>query len=236
MNQRQPETAVDYFAQAAATFGDNYAQQVDFQERLAVWGKLLDTYAQPGHLAVDLGCGTGIFALYLAQKGLQVVGVDGASTMVAQCERQRQEMGLTNARFMQAELPAFPETKLMGQANLVISSSVLEYVPQFPESLALCHQLLQPGGHLILSLPNAYSLNRLYQRLRFRLTGQPEVYAYIRNYATVNGLARRIRPYRLTLRECHHYGHRARLARISRQLHFPPPLAADLFVAVFQQS
>ena len=116
--------------------------------------------------------------------------------------------------------------------DLEISSSVLEYVPALAASLALCARLLKPGGVLIVSLPSGLSVNRAYQRLKYRLTGQPREYGYIRHYLSEGKFRRLAAPLGLTVERVAYYGHHAKVARLSRALRLPAPLAADLFVAV----
>ncbi|MCA9970196.1 MAG: class I SAM-dependent methyltransferase, partial [Anaerolineales bacterium] len=198
---------MSYFSDYAAAFGENYARRSDFQERLRVWQPLLDQHARGAELAVDLGCGTGIFSFYLAEKGLRVVGVDGAEGMVRACEAERARRGLGNVRFVEGRLPDFAAADLEGAADLVISSSVLEYVPALAASLALCARLLKPGGVLIVSLPSGLSVNRAYQRLKYRLTGQPREYGYIRHYLSEGKFRRLAAPLGLTVERVAYYGH-----------------------------
>ena len=46
---------------------------------------------QPGHVVLDVGCGTGIDALFLDRAGVRVVGIDASSSMIAQA-RARLEL------------------------------------------------------------------------------------------------------------------------------------------------
>lgn len=50
--------------------------------------------------AVDLGCGTGTQAIYLAGQGFQVVGIDISPTAVEQAKRNAQEAGKDDIRFV----------------------------------------------------------------------------------------------------------------------------------------
>src|SRR5262245_39184752 len=109
-----------------------------------------------------MGCGTGVFAFYLAAKGSRVIGVDAAVEMVKTCESQRRDRRYDNVTFIQARLPDVDETAV-GLADLLISSSVLEYVERLDETLALVARLLKPKGTLIVSMPNGLCISRGYQ-------------------------------------------------------------------------
>lgn len=58
----------------------------------------------PTRAAVDLGCGTGDNAMWLADQGYEALGVDIAPTAVAQAERRAKQAGLANVRFETASV------------------------------------------------------------------------------------------------------------------------------------
>jgi 2-polyprenyl-3-methyl-5-hydroxy-6-metoxy-1,4-benzoquinol methylase len=233
MKEKTAADAVGYFSDNATEFDSYYRLNPEFQERLGIWRELLDRYAGP--VAFDMGCGSGVFTFYLAGKGGRVVGVDGAPDMVKLCEARRLEQGLSNVRFVEARLPHVDEQAL-GRANLVISSSVVEYVEDLDAVLALFSRLLLPGGTLIISMPTLFCINRLYERAKHALTGRPEIYKFIRHFTSPGSLSRRVAPLGLTLLDQRFYNHSTRLAQLTRSIGLPPTLTEDLFVAVFRKS
>jgi 2-polyprenyl-3-methyl-5-hydroxy-6-metoxy-1,4-benzoquinol methylase len=238
-NLMQPDKMADdpvsHFSGYVKEFHSHYQDRSEFQERLGIWYALLDKYAVPGGFSVDMGCGTGIFSFYLAEKGGRVVGIDGAPDMIKFCESQRAQRRLPNIQFMQARLPEV-DVHALDSADLVISSSVIEYVEDLDETLALFGRILRPGGTLILSMPNAFCINRIYERVKYQLRGEPHIYRYIRHFTSPGSLAKRVRPFRLRIEQVSYYTHFTRLARLTRQLGLPNVLTEDLFVAVFRKS
>ena len=234
MTEKSTDDAVGHFSGYVKQFHAYYQDRAEFRERLDLWYGLLDKYGVPGGFSIDMGCGTGVFSFYLAQKGGRVVGVDGSAEMVKFCDEQRRERGLENVHFVEGRLPAIEEADLKN-ADLIISSSVVEYVEDLDGALALFSRLLKPRSVLILSMPNVLCLNRIYERLKYRLTGQPIIYQHIRHFTSPRLLQNRLRRHGLKLEEARHYTHYTRLARIARLLRFPPPLTEDLFVAVFRK-
>jgi 2-polyprenyl-6-hydroxyphenyl methylase/3-demethylubiquinone-9 3-methyltransferase len=234
MIMQGPRDAVGFFHDNAQMFDGLYQGQPEFHERVRLWNQLIDRYALPGGTFLDLGCGSGIFTFYLAQKGNRVIGVDGAADMIALCETRRKERGLENVRFVQGRLPAVDE-KDLGKADLLISSSVVEYVDDLDATLALFARLLNPSGVLLVSMPNRTSLSRIQQRLKYRLTGAPEVYKFIRHFSSPGSLQRRVAGHGLTLLESHHYTHYTRIAKLAHALRLPGRLSEDLFVAAFRK-
>jgi len=235
MTHDKPESAVGFFSDNAKEFRDMYRAQPEFHERLELWRGLLDRYAVADGFSVDMGCGPGLFSFYLAGKCKRVAAVDGATEMVALCEEQRRERGLQNVKFSQGFLPNVDEAQF-ADADLLISSSVVEYVDDLDATLALFARALKPGGTLILSMPNVLSISRLQQRIRFRLTGDPEIYRHIKHFSSPLLLRRRVKRLGLRCLEAHHYTHYTRLAKLARRAHLPRQLSEDLFVAVFRKS
>ena len=107
----------------------------------------------PGH-ALDLGCGTGTNAIYLAQKGFEVTGVDVSQVAVEKAREKADKAGAT-ILFMLAELP-----------NLFLPGKVFDFVfdrgcfhslknddrPKFAEMLA---KLTKEGSLFLLLTGNA---------------------------------------------------------------------------------
>ncbi len=54
---------------------------------------------EPGDRVLDLACGSGDHARRLAHRGLEVVGVDIAPSLIAHCQKRAAEEGLSTARF-----------------------------------------------------------------------------------------------------------------------------------------
>jgi 2-polyprenyl-3-methyl-5-hydroxy-6-metoxy-1,4-benzoquinol methylase len=232
----ETDDAVGHFTSYVQQFHDYYRDRPEFHERLQIWGELLGRYWGPGCTAIDMGCGTGVFSFFLAdKKGARVVGVDGAPDMVKFCEAQRLQRGMDNVRFFEGRLPVVDESQLP-QANLLISSSVIEYVPDLAATLALFGRHVVPGGHMILSMPNAWCISRIYERLKYVLTGQPEIYKHILHFSSPAGLQARVRGLGFSLVEFRHYTHYTRLAQLTRKVGLPPVLTEDLFVAVFKKA
>ena len=235
MKEAAAETAVGYFSDNVEQFHALYGASPGFQERFEIWSRLLRQYSRPGGVAIDMGCGPGVFSFLLADLGLKVVGIDGAPDMVQACEAQREKRGLTNVRFIQGTLPHIDETTLE-RADLLISSSAVEYIEELDETLALFARLMKFSGTLIVSMPNVHSVSRSYQRLSNWVSPRSDVYRYIRHFSSPRQLERRLAPHGMKLREAQYYTHITRLARTMRALRLPRRLTEDLFVAVFART
>jgi 2-polyprenyl-3-methyl-5-hydroxy-6-metoxy-1,4-benzoquinol methylase len=110
-------------------------------ERLPVQGQ--------GRL-LDFGCGSGAFIMRMHQRGWKVTGLDTSEETV---QRIRAKFGLS---VLAGSLP-HPE---LGESSfeLIAMRHSLEHVHQPLEVLRAAHQLLVPGGQLMVSVPNIDSL------------------------------------------------------------------------------
>ncbi|MEV5378349.1 class I SAM-dependent methyltransferase [Streptomyces nondiastaticus] len=105
----------------------------------------------PGR-ALDLGCGPGRNALYLASHGFEVDAVDLSPVAVAWAEDRAREAGV-DVRFLCGDAFALAATDLSGPYDLVVDSGCLHHLPPHRRVsyLDLLDRLLTPGGHLALT-------------------------------------------------------------------------------------
>jgi ubiquinone/menaquinone biosynthesis C-methylase UbiE len=138
----------------------------DLQQRLQVAsGMLLKARAMlPGSIAVvDVGCGTGNGTQAIASDDLTIYATDLASGMVHKAREQHPHI-----RVCVADAVKMPFRSK--SFHLVMSLGTLEYIPLHMDALREFRRILQPGGILILSIPNRASLFRKLQRLGKTLT------------------------------------------------------------------
>jgi SAM-dependent methyltransferase len=108
----------------------------------------LSTVEEFGARAVlDIGCGTGVFALLLAERGVEVVGVDpaGASLDVA-----RAKPGAERVRWVHGEVTALPPLRVdLATMTGNVAQAIAD--PQaWRRTLRGTHRALRTGGHLVL--------------------------------------------------------------------------------------
>lgn len=172
--------AVGWHDSIATSFAQGYDRSPAFQERAQLWQTLINDAVGPGDKVLDAGCGSGIFSFMAAQRGGSVLGIDGSASMIDLCNAAQAKHGLANTEFRQAMLDEIKEWP-SAEFDVILSSSVLEYVEGFDEILGELCRLLKPGGRLIVSMPNGQALYRKMERLVFAVTGRPRYYAHVRN-------------------------------------------------------
>ncbi|MEU3660252.1 class I SAM-dependent methyltransferase [Streptomyces sp. NPDC032940] len=95
---------------------------------------------------LDIGCGTGVFALVLAGRGIDVVGVDpaGASIDVA-----RAKPGAERVRWVPGDVTALPPLQVdLATMTANVAQAVVD-PGTWRETLRTAYACLRPGGHLM---------------------------------------------------------------------------------------
>jgi len=120
--------------------------------RGAMW-RTLGKLFSPGSRLLDLGCGTGIDAVYLAARGYEIVAVDGSPQMVEHTRTRAAEAGLQGRVAVEAigihELGRWHEQVFDG---IYSDLGPLNCVPDLRVASRACSALLKPGGKLIVSI------------------------------------------------------------------------------------
>jgi trans-aconitate methyltransferase len=149
--------------------------KAEFGDRFKLFvGGIQQACPRPARI-LDFGCGPGVMGLALARFGHSILGVDAAPSMVREAERERQRLGLTNVRFV------LMDSDHVGLApaafDVVICSSVLQYVHDDRRLLQELVTTLRPGGVLFASIPHYTSVPGLLEaastqvQQRFRAEG-----------------------------------------------------------------
>jgi len=183
--------AVGWHDQIAENFSQGYDRSPRFQERFRLWQALIAAHVRPGDTVLDAGCGAGTFSFEAAKPAGQVDAIDGSANMIALCRDRQQAQGIQNIAFETALLESI-SARPQAHYDVVLCSSVLEYLPDLRAELKRLIDALKPGGRLIFSLPNGESRYRKLEGLAFRLTGRPRYFEFVRNVVTADRASRLI--------------------------------------------
>ncbi|MFI5662294.1 class I SAM-dependent methyltransferase [Streptomyces sp. NPDC051684] len=95
---------------------------------------------------LDIGCGTGVFALLLAERGIEVVGVDPAA---ASLNVARTKPGAEQVRWLDGDATTLPPLRV----DLVTMTANVAQAIADPQAwqgtLRGAYEALRPGGHLV---------------------------------------------------------------------------------------
>jgi 2-polyprenyl-6-hydroxyphenyl methylase/3-demethylubiquinone-9 3-methyltransferase len=153
----------EFFDREAGKFADGYITDPEFRARAELWSSLIDRHSGGARTCLDLGCGPGVQARNAAARGLATVAIDLSVAMIARVPATA-NLEVRVGDFMSAEL---------GPADLVLCSSVLEYVVDLERAIGRIAMLVRDGGTVLASLPNSRSLYRRAERIAFRISGRP---------------------------------------------------------------
>jgi cyclopropane fatty-acyl-phospholipid synthase-like methyltransferase len=136
---------VDYGDPAqVAVYDRRHRKFRDYRKDAEAVVRLLDL--QPGHSVVDMGCGTGAFALHAAPLCRMVYAVDVSEAMLEYCRRQAAGLGVNNIVFCRAGYLTYEHAA--EPADAAVSIGVLHHLPDFWKYIGLVRirRLLKPGG------------------------------------------------------------------------------------------
>jgi 2-polyprenyl-6-hydroxyphenyl methylase/3-demethylubiquinone-9 3-methyltransferase len=105
-----------------------------------------------GKAVLDVGCGGGILAEAMAQRGAQVTGIDlsDKALRVAQLHLLESNLPVKYERAMAEEFAA----EHSGAFDVVTCMELLEHLPQPESMVAACARLVRPGGQVFFSTIN----------------------------------------------------------------------------------
>ncbi|MCC6531031.1 MAG: bifunctional 2-polyprenyl-6-hydroxyphenol methylase/3-demethylubiquinol 3-O-methyltransferase UbiG [Burkholderiales bacterium] len=105
-----------------------------------------------GKSVLDVGCGGGILAEAMAQRGAHVTGIDAAERPLKVAQLHLYESGhVIDYRLMTVEQLA---TERVSAFDIVTCMELLEHVPDPRSTVAACARLLKPGGAAFFSTIN----------------------------------------------------------------------------------
>lgn len=225
----------DYFSRTSREFANLYRTRPDFRDRFATWSDVLDRYSSGASTALDVGCGNGTFSFYLADKGLQVTGVDAADQMIALCESEKAARGIQGINFVNAKVPGNGALVVPAPVDLVISSSMLEYVDDLGAALDFICSRVRKSGIVIVSLPNPKAVFRRLEQWSYTILGRPAYRAYVKQLVSWQVLAGMFAQRGCAAVETRYYAHAPLLSRTLRTLRLPAEYTENLYISVFRK-
>jgi SAM-dependent methyltransferase len=120
---------------------------------------------QGGETILDLGCGGGRHSLDLARRGLNVVGLDTAASVLAHARASAAAEGL-KVELVHGDMRAIADSARFDAVLLMNSSLGLFDDATNAAVLAGCARALVPGGRLLLQCLNPYQIEAYLREFR----------------------------------------------------------------------
>ncbi|MER3437397.1 MAG: ubiquinone biosynthesis protein UbiE [Chloroflexota bacterium] len=156
----------------AAPVFESLARRYDawYETPVGAWADRLESEAilrllalQPGERLLDLGTGTGRYAVAAAARGARVVGVDASRAMLS-VARERFHASSQPIWLVRADLARLPFPDETFDAAVAVTS--LCFVADPLAVLREARRVLRPGGRLVLGELNRWSLWAALRRLK----------------------------------------------------------------------
>ena len=154
---------------------DGYRHLIDWGPRIQREAPFLDATLGSARRVVDLGCGTGEHARWLASSGRFAVGVDVSASQIENARHYEDEYGELGPRFFAADFLALPtliDEPFDGAlciGNVLPSLEDEDLGPRM-QALASC---LAPGSPLVIQLLNYHRIGRTLRALPVNLRPDP---------------------------------------------------------------
>jgi trans-aconitate 2-methyltransferase len=127
---------------------------------------------QQGERILDLGCGTGYLANYIAQASARVTGIDSAAAMI-----ERAQAAYPDLDFQVLSATDFHFEKTF---DAVFSNAALHWVLDKDSAIDCIYRNLRPGGRLVLEMGGKGNVEEIVLAIRKVLTR----HGYYKNAAT----------------------------------------------------
>ncbi|WP_392957737.1 class I SAM-dependent methyltransferase [Streptomyces sp. LN245] len=98
------------------------------------------------HQVLDIGCGTGVFALLLADRGIEVVGIDPAQASI---DVARAKPGSERVHWIRGDATALPPLQVDFATMTANVAQAIVGPDTWQETLQGSYEALRPGGHLV---------------------------------------------------------------------------------------
>jgi ubiquinone/menaquinone biosynthesis C-methylase UbiE len=170
-----------YFQSLSSQWNDVYTERTVFAETIqarhaAVLDWIDGLALPPGAQVLEIGCGAGLMAITLAERGLRVQAIDTSMAMVQQARQNGEARGVTDLLTVDVGdtyALAFED----GSFDLVLAVGVLPWIAKAELAIQEMARVTKPNGHIILTTSNWIGLpclldpqlNPVFMQLRQRM-------------------------------------------------------------------
>jgi 2-polyprenyl-3-methyl-5-hydroxy-6-metoxy-1,4-benzoquinol methylase len=141
----------DKYAKKGAFHWEELANSEYYQAKV----EIVSSYLSREHSCLDIGCGDGAYAAFLANKCKYVLAVDADYEAIRLAKSKASQEQTRNCEFIQAPISKI-NTKTLGiqeKFDLIYSMDVIEHLPQPEELLQAAINIVKPTGLILIGTP-----------------------------------------------------------------------------------
>ncbi|MFB0526482.1 MAG: methyltransferase domain-containing protein, partial [bacterium] len=132
---------------------------VSIRRRMARALSWLDNLNLPKNSKIlDVGCGVGVMAKEIADRGYEIAGIDYSYNMVKKAKDICSVNTNSSINFLRGDIESLPFKDSI--FNVVLCLGVISYVKSEHKALHEMSRILKPGGTMILSILNKLSITK----------------------------------------------------------------------------
>lgn len=142
------DTVQQYWDGRADSFDDDSQHGIHSDEQHEAWLSVLREWiGEPPQRVLDLGCGTGVVSLLLAELGHDVAGVDFSEEMLEQA-RAKTERTELSVEFERGDAESLAQSD--DSYDLVTGRHLIWTLPTPPKAIEEWRRIVRPGGKIVL--------------------------------------------------------------------------------------
>ena len=117
--------------------------------------EVVESYLSGEHTCLDIGCGDGAYAAFLADRCKYVLGVDADYEAIRLAKSKVNEAKVIDCEFIQAPISQINLNSLgiESKFDLIYSMDVIEHLPQPEELLQAALNVVKPDGLVLIGTP-----------------------------------------------------------------------------------
>ena len=177
--------------EALAAVYDALGEDIDYQDIADFYEAAFVRAGLTPTLVLDLGCGTGKMTVELAERGYDMIGIDGSTEMLAHAMTRKYEKNLPSILFLQQDMRAF---ELYGTVGAVVSSlDCINYLTgegDLDRCFSLVHNYLDPGGIFLFDVNTPYKFKNIFGNNAYILENEDCYCGWQNEYDEESGLCR----------------------------------------------
>jgi 2-polyprenyl-3-methyl-5-hydroxy-6-metoxy-1,4-benzoquinol methylase len=132
----------------------NYTEEIGFEVNLQKYKIQEIRKFIRGVSMLDVGCGVGAMTKAFEKYFDRIVGIDGSEVKIGKANL------LNSAQNISYVLTMFEEYKPTEKFDFIVSTNVLEHVPDSITFLKTLSEWLNPDGQIVMTVPNALGLHK----------------------------------------------------------------------------